>query len=810
MGIRKANDHHFPGLIDDVAIFSSALSNPQIIQLMTLGGASFIGDPTLVALWELDESSGYTASDSSGNGNHGTLNDPPVWQPSGGQLKGALDFDGKDDLVDNGKTASQLGIGGNSPRTVTAWVFTRSFNNGGIYEVGQGGTDGADFSLRTEATDDHWRVQYWGNAFDADFTYASKNRWVHFAHVHDGSSTKVYADGQQVVNVPRTLNTADNKTFKIGKWTCGPAANPQWAAYFDGLIDDVRIYDRALDQEEIKSLSGTAEDIYWLSIAAVYPQDVGPFEHLWGWKTRPESWMDDAVRFELFEQPTVGTVTDPHMVIPIEDPRTGESFDVAFELDTDPNWVKWEQPFTGIRRWPHYEDELSKAVADPAQDTIRIDRLVADDWRCDQNTPVTAAVWWGSYIGYEYQACQEQLTAPPAKPDYFWLAIWDDIPEGADPQVPYSHPNDIIWQYSAYDYDEVMVGYDKHPHLVGPDGLTGAIHGASTSIEVEVGPEANINESVITAQYAGEPALPPASALAATTMAFPSASSTVVANVGFINATEIGYFWSVARGDSVTETLPTSEPSVNRAIFDFVVPTNALVIGYFVHWDVLINGVPIGSFTVVDGQTGPVHLDFSFPPIGGPNYTIRFRVTNEVPAGCGSHSLGYAGIHAGTVQLLGETGPKEPVFRYSVRLPKHAWFQQEEPNDIYWLSVVAVYNADSDPLYDWGWTNHKHVFNDDAVAGYPDPGAPEPTWQWEELYDQTEESEDMSFMLFTEPCLTPGRVVGGNYITPDMYHLWVSLGKPECWCCPCHSRGDANCDCRINAIDVFALRAAWP
>jgi hypothetical protein len=143
-------------------------------------------------------------------------------------------------------------------------------------------------------------------------------------------------------------------------------------------------------------------------------------------------------------------------------------------------------------------------------------------------------------------------------------------------------------------------------------------------------------------------------------------------------------------------------------------------------------------------------------------------------------------------------------------LPEHAWFEQEEPNDIYWFSVVAVYNADSDPVYDWGWTNHKHVFNDDAVAGYPDPGAPEPTWQWEELYDQTEESEDMSFMLFTEPCLTPGRVVGGNYITPDMYHRWVKLGMPECWCCPCHSRLDANCDCRINAIDALALRAAWP
>ncbi|MHC4500619.1 MAG: LamG domain-containing protein, partial [Planctomycetota bacterium] len=706
---------------------------------------------TMVALWELDESSGYTASDSSTNGNHGTLNDPPVWQPLGGQIKGALDFDGKDDFVDNGKTASQLGIGGNNSKTITAWVFTRSFNEGGVYELGQGGTDGRDFSLRTKAMDDNWRVQYWGAPFDADFTYASKNKWVHFAHVHDGSITRVYADGQEVVNVPRTLNTADDKTFKIGKWACGPVLTPLWVAYFDGLIDDVRVYNRALGADEVKSLSGTGDDIFWLSVVAVYPDDVTFIDNPWGWKTRPESWMDDAVRLELFEEPTVGTVIDPYKVIPIEDPRTQESFDVAFELDTDPNYIKWEQPFTGIRRWPHYEDELSKAVVDPGQDMVWIDRLVADDWRCDLETPVTAAVWWGSYIGYEYFACQEEQQPTPMKPDYFWLTIWTDVPAGDDPAVPFSHPGKKIWEYTAYDFDEVLVGYDKHPHLVGPDSSTPVIRSANTSTEVEVGPEANINESIVTAQYAGEPASLPASVLGATTIGFPSASSIVVASVGFIDATKIGYFWSVARGDSVTESFTTSEPSVQQAIFDFVVPTNTLSIGYFVDWNVFINGVLIGNFTVVNGQTGPVHLDFSFAPITGPNYTIRFEVTNEVPFMSGSHTLGYAGIHAGTVQLLGAA--REPVFRYSVRLPENAWFLQEDVNNIYWFSVVAVYKAGNDPQYDWGWTNHPHVFNDDAVAGSIDPAVGE--WFWEELYDQTQRSEDMSFMLFTEPdCLS--------------------------------------------------------
>ena len=52
-----------------------------------------------VGYWKLDESSGVTAADSSGNGNDGTLHGNPVWQTSGGWFDGALDFDGRGDYV---------------------------------------------------------------------------------------------------------------------------------------------------------------------------------------------------------------------------------------------------------------------------------------------------------------------------------------------------------------------------------------------------------------------------------------------------------------------------------------------------------------------------------------------------------------------------------------------------------------------------------------------------------------------------------------------------------------------------------------
>jgi hypothetical protein len=40
----------------------------------------------------------------------------------------------------------------------------------------------------------------------------------------------------------------------------------------------------------------------------------------------------------------------------------------------------------------------------------------------------------------------------------------EDVPAGADPCYAFGHPGDAIWEYKAYEYDEVLVGYDKHPH----------------------------------------------------------------------------------------------------------------------------------------------------------------------------------------------------------------------------------------------------------------------------------------------------------------------------------------------------------
>jgi hypothetical protein len=358
----------------------------------------------------------------------------------------------------------------------------------------------------------------------------------------------------------------------------------------------------------------TMDKVFWLSIAAVYPEDYVPDVHRWGWKTRPWHWMDDAVTFQLDDDPEPGMPPlniEFNNITPIE--VEGESYDVAFELDTDPNYIKWEQLYAGIRNWPHYEDERSMY----SWTTPGSERYVFDDWRCLRRTPVTAIVWWGSYIGYGYEACgQGPFMDTPVPPDYFALEISTDSPAGSDPCYPFSHPNEPIWDYVASEYDEVLVGYDKHP----------------------------------------------------------------------------------------------------------------------------------------DG------------------------------------------------------GPNEPVFRYSVRLPEDAWFHQPDYNGVFWLSIHAVYvSGDRVPNYEWGWTNHQHVFNDNAVVGYGDD-----VWVWEELYDQTGKSEDMSFMLFTDPnlcstCANYNCDALVNFVDyADFADNWLWTGAAGGY-----NNSDLNCDGSVDLYDLKIFVEQW-
>jgi hypothetical protein len=144
---------------------------------------------------------------------------------------------------------------------------------------------------------------------------------------------------------------------------------------------------------------------------------------------------------------------------------------------------------------------------------------------------------------------------------------------------------------------------------------------------------------------------------------FPSASSTIIGSLGFIDGTdEVGYFWSVGRGDSVTETF-SGPGSITSYKLNVDVVTNVLHPGNQVNWKVTINGVEVDAFRVGDGFEGTISRSSSFRSINGPSYTVKMAVTNEVPGGAGSHTFRYAGVGSNDLELIGGGGLWQPAYK---------------------------------------------------------------------------------------------------------------------------------------------------
>jgi len=203
-----------------------------------------VADPDLTGWWTLDEGVGATAVDWSGHGHHGTLVGDPQW--TDGYHGGALEFD-RSDYVETGTNATDLGIEGNKPKTTMAWALTRGFNGGGLWDLGSN-NDGRDWSVRTTSNLNEWRVQRWGfPTYDFDVTVPSIDEWTHFALVYDGAAggndSRLYANGAVVANQTIELDTdPSTRTFQIGLWS---------GTTFDGVVDDVRVYAKALTEAEI-------------------------------------------------------------------------------------------------------------------------------------------------------------------------------------------------------------------------------------------------------------------------------------------------------------------------------------------------------------------------------------------------------------------------------------------------------------------------------------------------------------------------------------------------------------------------------
>ncbi len=188
----------------------------------------------LVAHWKLDEIEGSIAHDSAG-GKDGTVHGDPAWQPDDGIVGGALHFDGLDNYISTPFVLNP------TERTFSVFAWTKGGIPGQVVVAQENEadwlcTDPSHGSLMTE-------LKFPGR-FGASLvsqTVITEGEWHRIGFVWDGSSRSLYVDGAVVAeDTQNSLGGSDGGLY-IGT---GGAMRPD--TFWSGLIDDVRIYNRAV------------------------------------------------------------------------------------------------------------------------------------------------------------------------------------------------------------------------------------------------------------------------------------------------------------------------------------------------------------------------------------------------------------------------------------------------------------------------------------------------------------------------------------------------------------------------------------
>ena len=218
----------------------------------------------LVAAYGLDEGTGTVAADSSGNGNTGSISGA-TWAI--GKFGTALSFDGVNDVV-NVRRLDSLDL--TTGMTLEAWVYPRSL--GTVWRTIALKEQPGNYAYAIYGSTDTSRpsANVVSGGLDRDLRGTSTlalNNWAHVAATYDATTLRLYIDGALVSSVAASGSiTTSSGALRLG-------GNTIWGEYFDGLIDEVRVYNRALTQAQVQTdmAVGAATDVRDPTIVASSP-----------------------------------------------------------------------------------------------------------------------------------------------------------------------------------------------------------------------------------------------------------------------------------------------------------------------------------------------------------------------------------------------------------------------------------------------------------------------------------------------------------------------------------------------------------
>ncbi|MFA6554525.1 MAG: LamG domain-containing protein [Candidatus Paceibacterota bacterium] len=266
---------YFPGTLDDVRIYNRALSANEVRRLYSLGAGTKMAVPPpvsgtsgslssgLVGWWTFDgPKMKNNITDSSGQGNNGSMVGFTSTSSAVilGRVGQGLKFDGSNDYVDVGSGASLDQL---AEMTYSVWINPKSYGTYNIVNKGGRFSNGPLFYTTSDKAF-IFQEAYTGGGYGAvsrkaELGSITVNTWIHLVATWDGTNDcthiHLYKNGQEVpytycrdADIAGSRRTDSSLNMAIG------SSIPVTGALFDGSIDDVRIYNRALSAVEIQQL----------------------------------------------------------------------------------------------------------------------------------------------------------------------------------------------------------------------------------------------------------------------------------------------------------------------------------------------------------------------------------------------------------------------------------------------------------------------------------------------------------------------------------------------------------------------------
>lgn len=217
------------------------------IFLIVFIASTIAAEPNLAGYWPFDEGSGKETKDASGNGNHGKFVGNPEWV--NGKYGKALRFDGTSSYV---VVEDANSISMDADVTYAAWfqpdVTINAGNN--VYRMLSKNNDYFLLFNYEKLGQLGWLIKEPGGTNHVIHSTTAewlKGEWYHVTGTFDGKEMKIYING---IMEGKLAYSGKVGTSKLALWI----GADDFPNYFSGVIDEVRIYNKVLDDTAIKKM----------------------------------------------------------------------------------------------------------------------------------------------------------------------------------------------------------------------------------------------------------------------------------------------------------------------------------------------------------------------------------------------------------------------------------------------------------------------------------------------------------------------------------------------------------------------------